>query len=774
MHPLTFQVTIGGLIHDIGKLVYRAGGQRNHSALGYETLKRLWSQPQWQPVLDCVRWHHAKLLRDAAPEPGNPAYIVCAADNLSAGADRRENDRGTGGFRRDQPLAPVFSHLNGSRTGWSLPPYPQDGTLRLPVQGEPGIPVQRYQDLLRELEQGLRDIPMDEAWLGSLLSLLECWTGTVPSSTDAGQSPDISLFDHLKTTAAIGAAISTYLLDRQVEDYRTTLLEREQEFRELPAFLLYSADFSGIQKFIYTVSTANALKSLRSRSFFLELPMEHYIDELLTACGLSRANLLYSGGGHCYLLLANTDFTKAQLTRVNEIFNQWLLDSFGTRLFLTHGWTECSGNDLINQPAEELPYKAMFRRVSSAVAKHKLRRYSPGQIMALNRRREQDDGRECSVCGRSDQMTEQQLCTWCSLFVTLSAKIQRQSVFYVSPEPGAAYDFSLPGADGTVYFLITDENTARKKLGRGDAVSRIYTKNRDCTGLRYSTRLYVGDYCYSNEMDTLAQASSGIPRIAVCRMDVDNLGAAFVSGFEQPEAAGVQRYRYVTISRTAAFSRQMSLFFKCYINPLLDRPKEDGEKLAVSIVYSGGDDVFLVGAWNDVLEAAQRIQRNLADFTCGALTISGGVALYDSHYPIRLAADETAELEERAKRQPGKNAIALFAPRENHTYGWEIFSRRVMGEKKKALEDFFSASEQERGNGFLYRLLELLRQAQGEQINLARYAYMLARMEPRDRKQKAVYERFSANMYRWALSPEDRLELITAIYIYVYQERKGR
>ena len=32
---------------------------------------------------------------------------------------------------------------------------------------------------------------------------------------------------------------------------------------------------------------------MRSRSFFLELAMEHYIDELLNVCGVSRANLLY-------------------------------------------------------------------------------------------------------------------------------------------------------------------------------------------------------------------------------------------------------------------------------------------------------------------------------------------------------------------------------------------------------------------------------------------------------------------------------------------------
>lgn len=82
-----------------------------------------------------------------------------------------------------------------------------------------------------------------------------------------------------------------------------SLLDTPAELRREPAFLLYTADFSRIQRFIYTVHTESALRSLRSRSFFLELLMEHYMDELLDSCGLTRTNIIYSGGGHCYLLL---------------------------------------------------------------------------------------------------------------------------------------------------------------------------------------------------------------------------------------------------------------------------------------------------------------------------------------------------------------------------------------------------------------------------------------------------------------------------------------
>ena len=57
-------------------------------------------------------------------------------------------------------------------------------------------------------------------------------------------------------------------------------------------FLLYSMDISGIQNFINSIGDKGALKGLRARSFYLEIMMEHIIDELLDKVTLSRTNLI--------------------------------------------------------------------------------------------------------------------------------------------------------------------------------------------------------------------------------------------------------------------------------------------------------------------------------------------------------------------------------------------------------------------------------------------------------------------------------------------------
>lgn len=614
------RVSFGCLLHDIGKPVLRAGGQTgDHSSLGYAYLKKLWQDDR--DILDCVRLHHAAALRAAQPADSSIAWIACIADNISAAADRRSIDTEETSFRRYLPLVPVFSHMNGEHPGKAVSPALQTGALHLPLENLDTLTAAQYQAAVDALAPRLAELSRTEQWLNSLLCLLESYLSAFPSSTNTAESPDISLFDHLKTTAAIGVCISEYLADQNETQFKKRLFDKEKQFMDEQAFLLYSADFSGIQKFIYTVASDKALRSLRSRSFFLELAMEHYADELLSLCGVGRANLLYTGGGHCYMLLPNTMEVRTAIERWNRRFNDWLSEQFGISLFLAHGYTACSGNELIDVPAEQSPYKKMFRRVSSALAGHKLHRYDAQAILKLNSTHA-DGGRECKICGRTDSLQDGR-CSWCRLFVSLSEKIQRCDIYFVSPGESDSADFVLPTPDGTVGVTFMDEKTARSRLNGGEAVTRIYSKNKAYTGLQYSTRIYVGDYAFSNSIEALAQEANGVKRIGVCRMDVDNLGQAFVAGFERPEKATAQeREHFVTISRTAAFSRQMSLFFKCYINDILSGRFESKPALAVTVVYSGGDDVFLLGAWNDVVEAALRIRQAFTAFSCGALTIA--------------------------------------------------------------------------------------------------------------------------------------------------------
>ena len=101
MRKITAECTIGGLLHDVGKVTYRAGLESGkHGAGGARWLSSVLERTEdFGAVLDCVRYHHAAQLRGAKLAPGSPAYIVYIADNIAAGADRREglDEEGTDG-----------------------------------------------------------------------------------------------------------------------------------------------------------------------------------------------------------------------------------------------------------------------------------------------------------------------------------------------------------------------------------------------------------------------------------------------------------------------------------------------------------------------------------------------------------------------------------------------------------------------------------------------------------------------------------------------------
>ena len=99
--------------------------------------------------------------------------------------------------------------------------------------------------------------------------------------------------------------------------------------------------------------------------------------------------------------------------------------------------------------------------------------------------------------------------------------------------------------------------------------------------------------------------------------------------------------------------------------------------------------------------------------------------------------------------------------------------KEVIEEKYRTISGFFQDSE-DHGKSFLYHLLELVRR-QGEKINLARFVYLLARMEPGDKakeEEKARYREFSRKMYGWIKEEKDCRQLKTAISLYAYKIRE--
>jgi CRISPR-associated protein Csm1 len=121
----------------------------------------------------------------------------------------------------------------------------------------------------------------------ALLELLMDFQWCLPASTRAEELPDVSLFEHGKGVAAIASALY------QFQQGKANLLDDLGHDEECK-FLLCGCDISGIQNFIYQISSKGAYRHLKGRSFYIQLLAEVVARELLAAQRLTGTNLLYA------------------------------------------------------------------------------------------------------------------------------------------------------------------------------------------------------------------------------------------------------------------------------------------------------------------------------------------------------------------------------------------------------------------------------------------------------------------------------------------------
>ncbi|MBQ7264711.1 MAG: type III-A CRISPR-associated protein Cas10/Csm1 [Firmicutes bacterium] len=780
------KLAIGCLLHDFGKLLYRFNDGRNHSTSGFEYLKDVKALSEEEEILNCVRYHHAKQLSTANISENDIAYVAYIADNIASAADRRkkENDDGEGGFVKGASLETIFNILNDNNEKKVYQPksdeIPKD--INYPTDKEITFDEGFYSNIISNIRNLLNQIEFNDNYINSLLQVLEANLTFVPSSTNMGELRDISLYDHLKLTAAFGLCIEQYLTEYGLNNYKAELYENAKDFYTQKAFLIYSLDISGIQSFIYNIASKGALKGLRARSFYLEILMESSVDELLDRLELCRANVLYTGGGHTYMLLPNTENTKEKIASFEKELNKWFMDNFGSQLYAAGGFAECSAETLQNIP--DGSYKEIFRSVSKSISAKKINRYSAEDIEAFNAPHDFDSARECVICHRSDKLSSENKCSVCSGLEKLSTMIidDKKALFVLTKALDTENSVIMPF---DTVLTAGDENKVKKLMQTSDYV-RSYSKNLPYTGNKVTSNLWVGDYCSDNDFSKLIEKSKGIKRLGVIRADVDNLGRAFVSGFSGP---------YETITRTAVFSRKLSMFFKLHINKLLEKggynlDESEPEKRNATIVYAGGDDLFIVGAWDDIIGFSVDLKHSLERYSQGKLTLSAGIGIYPDKFPISAMAEQTGELEHLSKtyNNESKNSVTLFGEgiydpndkegREKYifenTYHWDEFIDEVLLEKLFALQQYIKNND-EHDKALLYKMLQLIRDRKKEdKLNISRFTYLVARMSPDKENTEEVdaYNYFAQKMYQWIRDEKHCRQLVTAIYLYVYMNRE--
>ena len=733
----------GSLLHAIGKVIQGSSyDERDIGTIGSEWFKRFSDNKKIAQQI--AKATSIDVTTELAPD--SLVYITSAAVKIASGLKEavKTQERKEDFLSKQSDIFNVFSDSPSQRYFNARP---------LELGGEPNYAKESiepsdqsdYDRIVEILEKEFERFDFSQSQIDALLNLLESTLSYVPVSTRTKELSDISLATYSRLTAGFALAIEEYLADKKCRDYEKVLGQDLEAFYSEKAFLLASFDLSGIQDFIYNIATVGAAKQLKARSLYLDFMGEHIVDSLLEKLELTRANLLYVGGGHAYFILPNTEKTIEILASFEAEFNQFLVQHFHTGLYVAFGWSPFSANDMTTTLEN---YRKVYQTTSRMISQKKISRYDAKTLLELNQGGKSSQ-RECAICHSVEKLTkhnDQEVCHICAGMYRFSKEIQEQ-YYLVTKEKG------LPIGPGAYIRGVSKDELAQEEW------TRVYVKNSYSTDLLKATHVFVGDYKYA-EIDQYAKLSQesgqGIKRLAVVRLDVDDLGAAFMAGFSY-QAGG----KYNTLARSATFSRSMSLFFKVYINQFAKEKK-------LSIIYAGGDDVFAIGSWQDIIEFTICLRQNFIKWTNGKLTLSAGIGLFPDKTPVSLMAEETGKLEGAAKDND-KDSISLFE--KNYTLKFDQFINNVYNGKLKSIRYYFNIQD-ERGKSFVYRLIELLRNY--DRMNIARLAYYLTRLEdqtPKDKKEE--FRKFKDLFFSWYTgSDNERKEAEIALLLYIYEIRK--
>ncbi|NNJ13354.1 type III-A CRISPR-associated protein Cas10/Csm1 [Chloroflexales bacterium ZM16-3] len=517
-----------------------------------------------------------------------------------------------------------------------------------------------------------RDLP-DAALLEGMLFALQRYAWALPSPL-----PAVSLYDFARTHAALAATLA------------------DNPGGEV---CLVGGDVSGVQNFLYTLTADGATKQLRGRSLYLQLLTDACAHAVLTKAGMPLCNLLYAGGGHFYALLPASALD--QVAALRREIGKKLLAAHHGGLYLALGGIRFApaayGKDTWASMSEEID-KDKRRRFASLDSDEFAKLFTPQQPEPPK-----EEGAE-ETLGALDQSLQ---------------KLGRglSDARFLVAEPG---DPRIADEDSPCYRVLAslglgyrtveeerDYHAAYKRrrrllqlddsavpndlsLGRDDVLGTRYTVTEAPTASREDVaeyfRLGLDDDGQEFKQDDvlpfnlLAAYAQGVKRIGVLRMDVDNLGDLFGTKLVRPDGVAALAY-------TAALSAALSRFFEGWIGELCRQANENRTGGGVYAVYSGGDDLFLLGSWHLMPGLARQIRDDFARYVLGLrleetdnpyppITLSAGITLHGGSYPLYQAADDAAEALDTAKlfaRADGhkKDAITFLG----RTLGWEQFAQ---------------------------------------------------------------------------------------------------
>jgi CRISPR-associated protein Csm1 len=670
-----FQILIlAALLHDIGKFYQRTSiepkffREFNEKDYGEHEAHSKWSASfvnEYLPekfigVASPVLYHH------------NPqdelSKIINKADHLSEG----ERISAFGTDPQKTRLLPVLGRI--FRPGWAdkgfyIKPLnlEKEDIFPLALATSPDLKAEylnQWNLFIAEVAALEKTISF-EIYLMNLFYLLQKYTWCIPSATYKSE-PDISLFDHLKTTAAIATVIYKSNMDCK--------------------FRLIGGDISGIQNFIYKLSSPDEAQTgmaqrLRGRSFYLSLLNETIALFILEELNLPITNLLWCGGGQ-FTILGNCNNS---LSKITEEIESFLSERYQGELAINLTNIDIDEKGLLDfgNSLNSLSYEIQ------KVKEHKfinLRWHKPFELST----------NVCKVCGKDDQ---KKICSDCENHEKIGERIAYSKYLIRVPSdtvlnehlfPVEFKEFRITWVLATSHKYLPNEAHSIYMLNSTQMTTNFIPKKVG-VGFKFLAQQVPKDGQRILTFDDIEGKSLGAKFLGALRMDMDDLGIIFTFGLGENRS----------LSRIASLSRSIDLFFSGYLNKIAESMN------SAYILYSGGDDLFIVACWNETIEIARKIYEELEAYSGNNhnIHISGGIHLFKHKFPIGLAANISKDkLEGKAKEhksKDGKNKDSLSV------FEFPVFWNEALESLDFAHLLLPKIETKELSHSFIYKILQI-------------------------------------------------------------------
>jgi len=738
-------------------------GQYSHShavctAAFIEYLKELlpdqFNQSKWgegDALINLAAGHH---------DPQTPMqWVIAKADRVSSGFDRDTFDNAKKIPIKDYKktrLLPLFEQLKMNENGGfnssdefsyayplkSISPesiFPQLIKDIKPAQKESadGEYLALYEDFVDKLRNLKHKNENIELWFEHFESLFMLYTSAIPAARVGDVVHDVSLYDHSRLTSAFATAIYLY---HKEHGLTAEAIQNDKDKK----FLLIHSDFYGIQNFIfggYGSSRKYRSKLLRGRSFTVSLLTELASDMLCREIGLPFTSVILNAAGKFTILAPNIKRTLDAIDKVKRKINDWLIKiSYGeTTIGISHKVTASCDDFVksfpklwrqIGQEADEIKFNKIDLDRHGGAVKEYLNSFDNSLEHPL-----------CPLCGKrpsdlkvegNDYITEaKSSCSLCRDHIFLGTKlvkenkiavilkdtVNKQSENQLYKPLFGEYQVLFPendldnlAAEGK---LIKYWNLGVDRQGNiaSDAsvkfingyIPKYQEEDFQDKRLKFEEEEKINEPMTFNHIACKAQNPTqdkdkfcGLEALGVLKADVDNLGILMACGLK-PER--------LTLSRLSALSRQLNYYFSVFLPDYLRKTPKYND---VYTVFAGGDDLFLIGPWNHIIDLVADLRKSFADYVCNPdIHFSAGITIHKSHTPINVMAENAEEALEISKgADENKNRLT-------------VFSQTVKRDESKELaivETTLNYWFEQKwiNNAMLYRLNEFIRMSEEE------------------------------------------------------------